>query len=245
MVGRTLAHYTVLEIIGAGGMGVVYRARDTQLERLVALKVVGERDQIDQQAQARLMREARTASVLNDSNICTVYEAGVSDGTTYIAMELVEGRSMNSIVSADRLPVETVIRYGIQIADALAQAHERGVVRRDLKCANVVIASSGQLKVLDFGLAKHETQDVMRSIETITQTGVVMGTLPYMAPETLQGKPADARSDLWGMGVMLYRALAGTLPFTGTTPFQIGSAIQRDVPAPQPPNVPGNLAAIV
>jgi serine/threonine protein kinase/Flp pilus assembly protein TadD len=245
MVGCTLAHYTILEIIGAGGMGVVYRARDTQLERMVALKVVGERDQIDRQAQARLMREARTASVLNHSNICTVYEAGVSDGTTYIAMELVEGQSMNSIVSADRLPVETVIRYGIQIADALAHAHERGVVHRDLKCANVVIAPGGQLKVLDFGLAKRETQDVMRSIETITQTGVVMGTLPYMAPETLHGQPADARSDLWAMGVMLYRALTGSLPFTGTTPFQIGSAIQRDDPPPLPQSVPPSLAAIV
>ncbi len=245
MIGRTLAHYVVLEKIGAGGMGVVYRARDTQLERLVALKVVSEKDRIDRQAQARLMREARTASVLNHSNICTVYEAGISDGATYIAMELVEGQSLDSILSAGRLPVETVLRYGIQIAEALAHAQERGIVHRDLKCANVIVTPGGQLKVLDFGLAKREMQDVTRALETMTQTGVVMGTLPYMAPETLQGQPADARTDLWAMGVMLYRALAGSMPFKGETAFQVGSAIERDDPAPLPQNVPRSLAAIV
>ncbi len=142
--GRTLAHYEVIESIGAGGMGVVYRARDTQLDRSVALKVVGENALVNAQAQSRLMREARTASALNHSNICTVYEAGISDGVTYIAMELVDGKSLNAILSGGPLPVETVLRYGIQIAEALAHAHERGVVHRDLKCANVVITPAGQ-----------------------------------------------------------------------------------------------------
>ncbi|MEY2395195.1 MAG: eukaryotic-like serine/threonine-protein kinase, partial [Acidobacteriaceae bacterium] len=221
MVGLTVAHYLILERIGAGGMGVVYRARDTQLNRLLALKVVGEKDHVDQQAQTRLMREARIASALNHANICTIYEAGISGGATYIAMELVDGKSLNSIVTSGPLPLETVLRYGIQVADALAHAHERGVVHRDLKCANVMMTPGGQIKVLDFGLARHEPQDLTRSLETITETGVVMGTLPYMAPETFDGQPADARTDLWAMGVMLYRALTGSFPFLGTTAFQI------------------------
>ena len=177
MLGRTLAHYVIVDTIGAGGMGIVYHARDTQLERSVALKVVGEKAIVNPQAQARLMREARTASALNHANICTVYEAGIADGVTYIAMELVDGQSLNATVSGGALPVETVIRYGIQIADALAHAHERGVVHRDLKCANVVITPSGPLKVLDFGLAKREMSDATRSLDTMTQTGVIMGTL--------------------------------------------------------------------
>src|SRR5438270_41954 len=142
--GRTFAHYTIQQQIGAGGMGIVYRACDLQLDRSVALKVVGEKDQLDQQAQSRLMREARTASVLNHPNICTIYQAGVSDGVTYIAMELVEGQSLESIVGAAPLTVETASRYATQIADALAHAHERGVIHRDLKCANVLITPQGQ-----------------------------------------------------------------------------------------------------
>ena len=245
MVGRTLAHYLVEEKIGAGGMGIVYRARDMQLERPVALKVVGEDAQVDRQAQARLMREARTASVLNHSNICTVYGAGIADGATYIAMELVEGRSLQMSIPSGGLPADTVIRYAIQLADALAHAHEKGIVHRDLKDANVMVTPSGQLKVLDFGLAKREIRDDTRSFETLTQTGAVVGTVPYMAPENLQGEPADARSDLWAMGVMLYRGLTGTLPFKGATAFQTISAIQRDPPPPLPAHVPAGLAAIV
>jgi serine/threonine protein kinase len=245
MTGRTLAHYRVEQEIGAGGMGVVYRAQDLQLERPVALKIVGEKDQLDQQAQSRLMREARTASVLNHSNICTIYGAGTSDGVTYIAMELVEGQSLDSLVSDAAMPVETVVCYGSQIADALAHAHERGVIHRDLKCANILITPQGQVKVLDFGLARRDTADAAQLLETATQSGVLMGTFPYMAPETLQGQSADARTDLWALGVILYRALAGKLPFTGATAFDVGSAIQRDDPGPLPPAVPQVLAAIV
>ena len=154
MVGRTLAHYRILEKIGAGGMGVVYRAQDTQLDRSVALKVVGEQAQVDENARARLLREARTASALNHPNICTIYEAGVAEGETYIAMELVEGQPLSAMVSGDGLPVEVAIRYAVQIADALAHAQERGVVHRDLKSSNVIITPEGRPKVLDFGLAK-------------------------------------------------------------------------------------------
>jgi serine/threonine protein kinase len=154
MVGRTLAHYLIEEEIGAGGMGVVYRARDTKLERFVALKVVGAQAHVDQNARARLLREARTASALNHPNICTIYEAGDADGETYIAMELVDGQSLSTMISGDGLPVDVAIRYGIQIADGLAHAHERGVVHRDLKNSNVIITPDGRAKVLDFGLAK-------------------------------------------------------------------------------------------
>jgi serine/threonine protein kinase len=245
MIGHTFAHYLVIEKIGAGGMGVVYRARDTQLERSVALKVVGDKSQVDEQAQARLMREARTASSLNHRNICTVYEAGVLDGQTYIAMELIEGQPLSSVIPEQGLPVDLVVNYGKQIADALAHAHARGVVHRDLKSQNVMIAPDGHLKVLDFGLAKRVIQENTRSLETLTQTGVVVGTLPFMAPEILRGDPADTRSDLWAMGVLLYHAIAGSLPFQGSTPFQLSSAIQRDPPPPLPAHVPQPLAAVI
>jgi len=248
MVGRTVAHYRILDKIGAGGMGVVYRARDTQLERSVALKVVGEQSQVGGNARARLLREARTASALNHPNICTIYEAGVADGETYIAMELVEGQPLSAMISGDGLPVEMSIRYGAQIADALAHAHEHGVVHRDLKSANVIITPAGRPKVLDFGLAKRViegSEEATRSEESLTEAGAVLGTLSYMAPEVLRGDPADARSDLWALGVMLYHAVTGTLPFRGPTAFQISSAILRDSAAPLPVHVPPGLAAII
>jgi serine/threonine protein kinase len=248
MVGRTVAHYRILERIGAGGMGIVYRSQDTQLGRPVALKVVRDDAHLDDKACARLLREARTASALNHPNICTIYEAGMAEGETYIAMELVEGKSLSAVIGADGLPVETAIRYAVQIADALAHAHERGVVHRDLKGANVIVTPEGRAKVLDFGLAKRAIQgpeEPTRTLEPITEAGSVAGTLCYMAPEVLHGEPADARSDLWALGVMLYEAVTGTLPFRGTTAFEITSAILRDSMAPLPAHVPPGLAAII
>src|SRR5215467_7147620 len=160
MVGRNFAHYLILERVGAGGMGVVYKAQDTQLGRPVALKVVGCGDTgVDEKDCARLLREARTASALNHPNICTVYEAGEAEGETYIAMELVEGRLLSAMIAADGLPVETVIRYGTQLADALAHAHDRGIVHRDLKGANVVVTLEGRPKILDFGLARRVIEE--------------------------------------------------------------------------------------
>jgi tetratricopeptide (TPR) repeat protein len=247
MIGRTVGRYQILERIGAGGMGVVYRARDTQLKRSVALKVVGERAPMGGNARARLLREARTASTLNHPNICTIYEAGEADGEAYIAMELVEGRPLNAMVSDDGLPAETVIRYGVQIADALAHAHERGVIHRDLKSPNVIITPEGRPKVLDFGLAKQVIQgseETTLSEVELTEAGAVVGTLSYMAPEVLSGESADARSDLWALGVMLYHAVTGRLPFRGSTAYEITSAILRDS-APLPARAPPGLAAII
>jgi serine/threonine protein kinase len=185
---------------------------------------------------------------LNHPNICTIYEAGVAEGETYIAMELVEGRSLSAMIGAHGLPVETAIRYAAQIADALAHAHERGVVHRDLKGANVIVAAEGRVKVLDFGLAKRVIEgpeEPTRTLEPITESGCVAGTLSYMAPEVLRGEPADARSDLWALGVMLYEAVTGTLPFGGGTAFEVTSAILRDSTAPLPEYVPPGLAAII
>jgi tetratricopeptide (TPR) repeat protein/predicted Ser/Thr protein kinase len=247
MTGRTLAHYVVGEKLGAGGMGVVYRARDTRLEREVALKVVGEQA-ASEGARDHLLREARTASALNHPNICTIYDAAVAGEETYIAMELVEGRPLAGMIPAGGLAAETVIRYGAQIADALDHAHARGVVHRDLKSQNVIVTSEGRPKVLDFGLARRVSSgldDSTRSMATVTAPGTIAGTLPFMAPEVLAGQPADARSDLWALGVMLHHMLTGSYPFWGETVFDISSAIQRDAPAPLPANTPAALANVV
>ena len=248
MVGRKLAHYHILERIGAGGMGVVYRAQDKQLGRSVALKVLGDGVQVDDKARARLLREARTASALNHPNICTIYEARQVEGETYIAMELVEGRPLSALVGRDGLPAETVIRYGTQLADALAHAQDRGVVHRDLKGANVVVTPDGRPKILDFGLARRaieETEEATRTLEPLTAEGAVAGTVPYMAPEVLRGEPADTRSDLWALGVILYQAVTGRLPFEGRTAFDMTSAILRDTAPPLPASVPPGLAMII
>jgi serine/threonine protein kinase len=195
MIGKTLAHYHIVEQIGAGGMGVVYRAHDLQLDRDVALKVLPSKSLTDETARARLLREARMASKLNHPHVCTIHEVGEADGQAYIVMELVEGKSLSALLEGRALPVEQVLRYGQQVVDALAHAHERGVVHRELKSANVVITPEGRAKVLDFGLAKRLGGDGGAEGTTVTQAtvtapGSLTGTLAYMAPEQLRGQPA-------------------------------------------------------
>ena len=247
MIGLTLGHYRIEAELGAGGMGVVYRARDTRLERSVALKFVGE--QRTAEAGARLVREARAASSLNHPHICHIYEVGEAEGRAYIAMELVEGRPLSGLVPAEGLPIEGVLRYGAQIADALAHAHERGIVHRDLKSANVVITPEGRAKVLDFGLAQRlqpeQLAEATRSRASLTGEHTLAGTLHYIAPELLRGEPADARSDLWALGVLLYEMAAGKLPFEGQTGFELSSQILREPPAALPARVPAGLRAII
>ncbi len=249
MIGQTLGHYHIEARLGEGGMGVVYRARDTQLERTVALKLLGKRLPADDAARARLLREARSASALNHPHICTIYEVGEAGGEVYIAMEYVEGRPLSAVIPGQGLPVEQVLRYGTQMADALAHAHERGVIHRDLKSSNVAITPQGRAKILDFGLAKRlrdeELEGVTRSAAALTAAGAIVGTLAYLAPEVLQGKPADARSDLWGLGVVLYEMAAGKLPFQGQTGFELSSAVLREPPAPLPAGVPAGLRAVI
>ncbi len=261
MQGQTLGHYLVLEQIGAGGMGVVYRAHDLRLDRDVALKVLPASTVSDATARARLLREARLASKLNHPHICTIYdveEAEPSAGpghassgqpVLFIAMELLEGQPLSARLRSGALSLEDVLRYGLQVADALAHAHERGVVHRDLKCGNVVITRDGRAKVLDFGLARQqeecELDGVTRAEGTLTAPGMVMGTLAYMAPEQLCGQPADARSDVWALGVMLHEMAAGERPFLGRTSFELSSAILHEAPQPLPVQVPPSLQAVV
>jgi serine/threonine protein kinase len=249
MIGRMLGHYRIEVELGAGGMGVVYRARDTLLRRTVALKLLGEKFQADEKGRTQLLREARAASALNHPNICAIYEVGETEGDSYIVMEYVEGRSLSMVAPGESLSVEMVLRYGAQMADALAHSHDRGIVHRDLKGGNVMVTPDGRVKVLDFGLAKR-LPDAELAEETCTQDllsegRTIVGTLAYMAPETLRGEPADARSDIWALGVVLHEAAAGGLPFRGQTGFEMTSAILRDPPAQLPDRVPTGLRAVI
>jgi len=247
--GRVLSHYRLDEKLGEGGMGVVYRAWDQQLERQVAIKLISERLLTDGNSRGRFLREARTASALSHPNICVIHEVGEADGLAYIVMEYVEGKPLSSHLPEDGLPVETVLRYGTQVADALAHAHERGIVHRDLKGSNVVITPEGRVKVLDFGLAKRlgegDPDDEMTKSLALTGAGVIVGTLHYLPPEVLRGAPADARSDLWSLGILLFEMAAGRLPFLGGTTFEISSAILREPPAPFPARVPAGLRGVI
>ncbi len=249
MIGKVLGHCRVLAKIGEGGMGVVYRAHDEVLHRDVALKVVKNDARLDSTTSQSLLHEARASSSLAHPNICTIYEVGETDGDLYIVMELVEGKSLRAMSADAGLPAESVLRYGVQIASALARAHDRGIIHRDLKTANIVVTSDGLVKVLDFGLAKQVGSGIFegstRSFATIQDASSVSGTLPYMAPEILRGEPADYRSDLWALGVVLYEAASGRLPFEGRTGFEISSAIMRELPNPLGPPVPPGLWAII
>lgn len=245
-VGTWMGQYRLDAHLGSGGMGDVYQALDSELGRVVAIKVVG-RDVSG--AHERLRREARHASRLNHPNICTIHHVGDSDGHPYIVMELVDGRPLSELISAGGLPAGTVVSYAGQVLDALEHAHEKRVVHRDLKSANVMIRSDGQLKLLDFGLARRldaiaaGPQAVSaQAADRMTSAG---GTLPYMAPEILRGGVADARTDLWGFGVLLYEMLTGRLPFGGTTALDVGSAILNDTPSPMPATVPRALASCI
>jgi TolB-like protein/Flp pilus assembly protein TadD len=249
ILGRTVSHYRVLEKLGAGGMGEVYRAHDERLDRDVAIKILPPSARDNQDARNRLLEEARSASQLNHSHICTVYEVGEENGVAFIAMEFIAGRSLSAIIPPDGLPTEQVVRYGAQISDALAHAHQRRIVHRDLKPANVTVTPDGNAKVLDFGLATRfraeEIDAVTRSQVNLGKSEPLAGTLPYMAPEQLRGNPADARSDIWEMGVLLYEMASGRQPFSGRSGFELTSAILRDPPPPLPHHIPIGLAAVI
>jgi len=249
VIGKVLGHCRVLAKIGEGGMGIVYRAYDEVLHRDVAVKVVNKDARLDPSASQRLLHEARASSSLAHPNICTIHEVGENEGEFYIVMELVEGKSLAAMSAGVGLAPESVLRYGVQIASALARAHDRGIVHRDLKTANIVITGDGLVKVLDFGLAKQAGSGIFegptRSFATIENTSSVSGTLPYMAPEILRGEAGDFRSDLWALGVVLYEAASGRLPFEGRTGFEITSAILREIPKSLGPPVPPGLWAII
>ena len=244
--GTSIGEFEVLSPLGAGGMGEVYRARDPRLEREVALKVLPAETVADDTSRARLLREARMASKLNHPNICTIYEVGETEQQTFIAMELVSGEALSDRLSGGRMGVEDVLRLGHQMADALAHAHDNGVVHRDFKSGNVVITPEGRAKVLDFGLAARVsdtelTEATTYSVDSLELSGKIVGTLAYMAPEQLRGEAADARSDIWALGIVLYEMASGVRPFQGKTGFELSSAILSATPEPLPPGSGGQL----
>jgi len=248
MVGRTVSHYIISEQIGAGGMGVVYRAHDQQLKRDVALKMLPPGALADESALSRFKREALALSHLNHPHICTIYEIGEADGQNFIAMEYVDGKPLDKLIPSGGLAIETAIQYGTQIAEALAYAHGHGVLHRDLKSSNIMLTKDGRVKLLDFGLAKHmESGPSEETVtgEPLTQQGKLLGTVAYMAPEVLCGGQADARSDLWALGVVLHEMLAGARPFQGKSGFELSAAILREPPGPMPERTPARLSGIV
>ena len=237
--GARIGPYEVLAPLGAGGMGEVYRARDTRLRRDIAIKVLPEGVASSPEWLARFEREAMTVAALNHPNIVVLHSIEEVAGTRFLTMELVDGQSLDRSIVPGGLPVARVIELGIALADALSAAHEKGVIHRDLKPANVMLTKDGRVKVLDFGLAKlaeHPSNAAMTQAATIagplSVAGQVVGTVPYMAPEQLRGEALDARTDLFALGVVIYELATGVRPFTGATSADISSAILRDAPKP-------------
>jgi serine/threonine-protein kinase len=251
LVGRRFAHYRVLERIGAGGMGVVYRAHDETLDREVVLKLLPEETIGDAAARAGLLDEARKAAGLNHPNVCTIHEVGEAEGQVYIAMERVDGQTLGERIGSRGLPVETAIALAIQIADAVARAHDRGIIHRDLKSANVIVTSEGRAKVLDFGIARRVDPASQATASSTTATvagtiaGTIAGTAHYLPPEAFRGERVDARGDVWALGVLLHEMLTGGLPFRGNTEFELGAAVLNAEPAPLPANVPAGLRSVI
>ena len=234
MIGQALAHYRITAAIGAGGMGEVYRATDTRLGRTVALKVLPADMARDPERLERFQREARAVAALNHPHIVTLHSVEEADGVHFLTMELVEGQPLDRVIPKGGLPVDRLLAIASAIADALSAAHGKGIVHRDLKPANVMVAADGRVKVLDFGLAKFADEGARAEADAATalqtRDGVVMGTVPYMSPEQIAGRPVDHRTDIFSLGVILYEMAGGQRPFRGTSSAELASAILRDTP---------------
>ncbi|MGB6001786.1 MAG: serine/threonine-protein kinase, partial [Thermoanaerobaculia bacterium] len=237
MIGRTISHYKILEKLGEGGMGEVYRAEDTKLGRQVAIKILPDAFTTDPERLARFEREARALAALDHPNIVHIYSVEEAEGIHLLTMQLVEGGRLSELITEDGMSLERFLQLAIPLADGLRAAHEKGITHRDLKPENLMIDREGRVKILDFGLAKLKApyagvEASLLPTEAMTREGVVMGTVPYMSPEQVQGEPVDHRTDLFSLGVIFYEMLTGRRPFQGKNSAALISSILRDMPAP-------------